>query len=162
MNCLNSKITKLLDNVEFDKKLVFLETKPQIKEHFKDYDVEITDEELNKVFNLMENLRFKFEKLSDDQLKDIGGGGFEAVAAVLSSVTSCITGVSKDIKETTLTSTKMKCESNEKIAKIEADSKLNKAKYLAADHVVGYVLASALALYYIKKRTNLESKKYLK
>lgn len=163
MSDFNSEITHLLDNVEFDKKLISLDSESQIKKHFENYNITLNDKESSEIYNLINKLKLEFEKLPDDQLKNISGGvEDDTLLKMCTGITSCISGISDSISKCLLRSTKAKCKSNEKVAQIKADSKVSTAKYMAADHVVGYALVTALALYYIKKRTDLDSKKYLR
>lgn len=158
----NSDITRLINNVEFDKKLISLDSESQVKQHFEDYNVHLSDEESNEIFNLINKLKSEMEKLPDDKLENIGGGGgadSEFILGMCTSITSCLSSIVDSVSNCVVDSTKAKCDSSEKVAKIKADSKVTTAKYMAADHVVGYALVTALAVYYIKKRTSSDSKK---
>lgn len=156
----NSDITQLINDVEFDNKLISLDSESQVKKHFEDYNVQLSDEESNEIFNLINKLKSKIEELPNNQLKDISGGvSSRALLGMCSDITSCLSGIATSVSNCIVGSTKAKCESNERVAKIKAESKVNAAKYMAADHIVGYALVTALAVYYIKKRTSSDSKK---
>ncbi len=156
----NSDITQLINDVEFDNKLISLDSESQVKKHFEDYNVHLSDEESNEIFNLINKLKSKTEKLSNNQLKDISGGvSSKALLGMCSDITSCFSSIATSVSNCIVGSTKAKCDSNERVAKIKAESKVNAAKYMAADHIVGYALVTALAVYYIKKRTSSDSKK---
>lgn len=73
---MREKLVKLLENEDFINKILSMKTDEEVKNEFKSNEVELSDEELASIKKgygkVMENL----EKLDDNTLKELSGGGF--------------------------------------------------------------------------------------
>lgn len=72
---MKEKLVKLLENEDFINKILSIKTDEEVRNEFKSNGVELSDEEFENIKKgygkVMENL----EKLDDDTLKELSGGG---------------------------------------------------------------------------------------
>lgn len=153
---MNQEIISLLDNREFANKMAKLNYRKDIKKLFNEYGVDINDEELSSVIKFKKEIEKDLSTLDDDELEKIEAGtGFLAATKILGAVTQLCNVISNGVQSWAnfkLEDTRVRCETDVKLAEIKNNSKILRTKISATDHIVGYALIAAIAVAFIRKR----------
>lgn len=153
---MNQKIINLLNNREFADKMVNLNCSKDIKKLFKEYGVDISDEELSGVFKFKKEIEKDLSALDDRELEEIEAGvEFAVTAKVLGAAYELCKTISDGFENYAnfkLADTQLRCDTNVKVTTIENNGKLLRAKMSAANHIIGYALITAIAVAFIRKR----------
>ena len=116
---LKNEIIELFNDKDFSEKLLLLENDTQVKEHFKNYGVEISDDELEDIRKLIFDMISRADKLNLSELEKVDGGVAVGTALLLSTLPSIVglgvgcLGIPKFVEEVNKTKLKKKKEQKE-------------------------------------------------
>ena len=153
---MNKKIINFLDNREFADNLANLNCKKDIKELFKEYGVDISDEELSSVLKFKKEIEKDLSALDDRELEKIGSGGAVTLALeILGAAMQLSETISKGFQNFAnykLSDTQAHCNKHIEVTRIKNNSEILRAKISATDHIIGYALIAAIAVVFMQKR----------
>lgn len=72
---MKEKLVELLENEEFVSKILSMKTDEEVRNEFKSNGVELSDEELSNIKKTYGKIMEGLEKLDDDTLEELSGGG---------------------------------------------------------------------------------------
>ncbi len=141
---LKNEIMELFNDKDFSEKLLLLENDTQVKEHFKNYGVEISDDELEDIRKLIFDMISRADKLNLSELEKVDGGVAVGTALLLSTLPSIVglgvgcLGIPKFVEEvnkTKLQKKNLECETQKNIALINAKENSSVQKYKSIANV---------------------------
>ncbi len=95
---MKEQILKLLDNIEFCEKLVELKSEDEVKKHFKDNGVEVTDQDVLEIKETINSIEQEVNKLDNEALEIISGGSGTEVSGTEVSGTKGIDLVTRTLE----------------------------------------------------------------
>lgn len=153
---MNREIINLLDSREFADKMIKLNCQKDVKKLFKEYGVDISDEELSSVLRFKKEIEKDLSALDDHELEEIGSGGAITLTVEVLGAAAQLSKIISDgfqrIADFRLADTRVRCDTNIELARMKNNSKLLRAKMSATDHIIGYALIAAIAVAFMRKR----------
>lgn len=148
---IEEKILSLLSEKEFSDELIALDSDEQVKQHFAKYGVDISDEDMEKIRDIIQKTVLRVDELENSELENVNGGVvlstivFPVVAVMLmGSATAVNAGITSGNRDKKIR--QMLRKNKEEIDALNAQGDRDVHRIESIERMAGYVLATVVVV----------------